>query len=387
MTKVAFLYATFPRSTETFIRRELRELAKQGFHPRIYSIWRGAPSWESKQIFLFPTRHLLLLFIWLPYWAWRRPNEFRSLLTHLWATSCPSFQNWNETFLGLAFALVRANEFKKNGFERIHGVWATMPATAAYALHRLIDVPFSMGAHAYDVFRFNGDWLLSQKLRDSVMVRTSSESTGQRLKSLGVRDEQLSIIHRSLTHWPQRKFFPSSPGQALNILAVGRLVEKKGYFLMLQILSQLKFVNIPFRMEILGGGPLRNDLLAEIDRLGLSNEIRVVGHCLETEIQKKYLDSDILLYTGMVSSNGDRDGIPNVIPEALSSGMLVLASNKAGCSEAFVDGQSGFSLDPCKIEPWIDILSVFFSESRKIFVYPKSRNRTSKRKISFRRKL
>ena len=141
----AFLYATFPRPTETFVRRELRELKKLGFTPDLFSIWKGQCLWEGRDIRLFSISRLFFLFVWIPYWAWRKPKGFKKILTHLWSTPCPSFQNWNETFLGLAYALVEAKKFERLKYRRIHAVWATMPATAALGLHIITDVPYSMG--------------------------------------------------------------------------------------------------------------------------------------------------------------------------------------------------------------------------------------------------
>jgi glycosyltransferase involved in cell wall biosynthesis len=66
-----------------------------------------------------------------------------------------------------------------------------------------------------------------------------------------------------------------------------------------------------------------------------------------------------MLFTGIIASNGDRDGIPNVVPEAMSAGCLVLASCFAGGSEAFIDGVSGFSLNPNHPETWIELLEDF----------------------------
>ena len=72
-----------------------------------------------------------------------------------------------------------------------------------------------------------------------------------------------------------------------------------------------------------------------------------------------------MLFTGIVASNGDRDGIPNVIPEAMSAGLLVLASSYAGASEAFLDGVSGFSLNPKKPFIWVELIEDFFSNPLK----------------------
>ena len=102
-----------------------------GLDPDLYSIWKGSKNWEGKEIHLFTLWYMVTLFIWIPYWAWKKPSAFKLILTHLWATPCPSLQNWNETFLGLACALVQSSRFKKRNYTQTHAVWATMPSTVA----------------------------------------------------------------------------------------------------------------------------------------------------------------------------------------------------------------------------------------------------------------
>ena len=365
LSDLAFIYATFPRPTETFVRRELRELSKLGFTPDLFSIWKGQCLWENREVRLFSIFRLFFLFFWIPYWAWRKPNAFKEILTHLWSLPCPNFQNWNETFLGLAYALVEAKKFEKLKYRRIHAVWATMPATAALGLHILTDIPYSMGAHAYDVFRHQGDWLLSLKLKRAVMVRTSSTSTARRLNKVGVNQNQLNLIHRSLNPVPIRTNLSLVRKKSLSLVSVGRLVEKKGYFLLLKILEDLRARKIPFTLDILGEGPLKKELTIELSRTQLDRFVYLRGHCSENEIISYYLKRDALLFTGVIASNGDRDGIPNVIPEAMSCGLLILASNRAGSSEAFTDQESGFSLDPYKPSSWSALLEDFYNDHDK----------------------
>ena len=186
LRKVAFFYATFPRPTETFVRRELRALIDVGVTPTVFSIWRGNKKWEGQKIEDFQLARLLTLIFWLPYWAFKRPKPFRNVLLALWNKPCPNLQNWNETFLGLGFALVEAHRIKSKNFQILHGVWATMPATAAYAISNLTDIPFSMGAHAYDLFSQGGDWLLREKFEHASFIRTSSKSSANRLYALGL---------------------------------------------------------------------------------------------------------------------------------------------------------------------------------------------------------
>jgi glycosyltransferase involved in cell wall biosynthesis len=100
--------------------------------------------------------------------------------------------------------------------------------------------------------------------------------------------------------------------------------------------------------------------LAEASRLGLIGKVEFLGSQKQDFIRNLYLTSDVFLFTGIISKNGDRDGIPNVIPEAMSSGCLVIASCFAGASEAFEDGDSGYTLNPYNPHEWSSILSKFW---------------------------
>lgn len=362
MSRVAFFYATFPRPTETFVRRELRALCEIGLQPDLYSIWKGLDKWEGKAIYRFRLLKLWTLFFWIPFWAWKKPDVFRDILKHLWERPCPNLQNWNETFLGLGFALVEAHGLKRKKYSLFHGVWATMPATAAFALHKLIDVPFSMGAHAYDVFRTGGDWLLTTKFKHASFIRTSSLSTAKRIEALGVSVEKVKLIRRGLSHWPDRQNFNLVNSDRIELLSVGRLVEKKGYSYQLEMVNLLKLKTVPFRLRIVGDGPMKKNLVKEMHRLNLSEHVEFLGSLPQKAIRELYLNSDVFLFTGVVAKNGDRDGIPNVIPEAMSSGCLILSSCNAGASEAFIEDVSGFSMNPFDTEQWIQLLTDFWQE-------------------------
>ena len=235
-----------------------------------------------------------------------------------------------------------------------------MPATAAFALSKLLGIPFSMGAHAYDLFRQGGDWLLHEKLMHASIIRTSSNSSASRLHALGLDKKRVKVIRRGLSSRSSRVSINFPNPFNLKLISVGRLVEKKGYFYLIEILKLLESRAIcDFQMTVVGDGPLKADLEKEIYRLGLYDKIELLGAKSEEEVGKLFMESDIMLFTGIVASNGDRDGIPNVIPEAMSAGSLILASCYAGASEAFIDGVSGFSLNPKEPYTWVELIEDF----------------------------
>ena len=359
LEKVAFLYATFPRSTETFVRRELRALWDSGLQPQAFSLWGGASLWNGIEVKLFPKHKLFTLFFWLPYWAFPRPKEFGQTLKFLWDKACPNLQNFNETFLGLGFALVEANNFQKKNYSLVHGVWATMPATAAFAIHKLVGIPCSMGAHAYDLFRKGGDWLLPMKLESTSFVRTSSKSSASRLTQWGVPENKIKLIRRGLETFSTRNSFELHYPRKLKLIAIGRLVPKKGYFHLIRIALELSRDQVPYELEIIGDGALEKRIQAEILRFGLQENVFLLGAKKEEEVRKFLLLADALLFTGIIDAQGDRDGIPNVIPEAMDAGCLVISSKNAGASEAFIDGVSGFSMNPDTPMEWVGLLKDF----------------------------
>ena len=134
---------------------------------------------------------------------------------------------------------------------------------------------------------------------------------------------------------------------------------------MLTIANILKKSEIPFSLEIVGNGPLRGDLFLERRRLNL-NEESFVFWFHEPKVSPSVIPGiRCFLFTGIVDSKGDRDGIPNVVPEALAAGMLVIASDRAGAPEAFIDGKSGFSLNPEDYMAWVSILMDFWKFPEK----------------------
>jgi colanic acid/amylovoran biosynthesis glycosyltransferase len=353
--KIAILYATFPQPTETFVRRELKSMLDAGTRLVPFSIWRGGGEFHGVDVQCFQLRELWSLIWKLPLWMVRRPQAFVEILNELWSRKVPSWQNWQETFLGLGFGLVRASRMKREGFCLCHAVWATMPASAALALKKLVDIEYSMGGHAYDVFRSRGDWLLASKLRHAAFVRTSSASAQARLRDLGVGQEKLKLIYRGLSKWHE-SVAQGSLGSPLSILSVGRLVEKKGYFEQLAIYRALLEAGITFQAKIVGGGPMRDRLEAERDRLGLGDQVLFLGSLPEAEAFALYPQSDLFFFTGKVALNGDRDGLPNVIPEAMSAGVVVITSPTGGAAEALDEGETGFVRDPRKPAEWVELI-------------------------------
>ncbi|MGA2051981.1 MAG: glycosyltransferase [Opitutales bacterium] len=342
--RLAYLFTTFPEASETFLQREVRAMRGLPVDFELHSLWGGAAEWEGGPVARFPLGRLASLVWWLPYWAWRRPRAVFEVCQTLARQAPPSRLNALENLLGLGFALVEAHRFAQR--ERrphlCHGVWATAPAAAAWLLERLLGIPYTMGAHAYDVFQNGGDWLLGEKLRRARLIHTTTAATRARLLERGAEARRIALVRRGLDEIPPLQ--PRrTPGKTLRLLAVGRLVPKKGFEQMLRILEQLRVRGMDFECKIVGDGPLAEELRAQVRERALAECVELSG-CLDhrevVRLQREW--ADCFLFTGIVAPDGDRDGLPNVIPEAMAAGLPVVTSPVAGTTEAISDGVTGF---------------------------------------------
>ncbi len=352
---IVCLFTTFPKSTETFLQREVTGLRAQGAKLRLYSMWGGGGEFEGLAVTSFPKWKLLVLLWAIPRETCRRPRVVGELLRGLLTRRAPSWLNFWENMLGAGFACVHAQKFRRDPPAHTHAVWSGGPATAAWLLWRLNDQPYSAAAHAYDLYDRGGDWWLREKLAPARFVRTSTDMGGRTLRERGVAAEKIHVIRRGLVELPPLK--PLRAGRSpLRLLCVARLVPKKGLDLQLSIYAALKAAGVPFEARIAGDGPLRAALEGQISHLGLAAEVRLLGHRPQSEIAELLAWADVLLHTGVVAPSGDRDGLPNVIPEAMAAGVNVVTSPAAATTEAIADNVTGLVAPPEEPQRWVAAL-------------------------------
>ncbi|MBP7142903.1 MAG: glycosyltransferase family 4 protein, partial [Opitutaceae bacterium] len=246
-------------------------------------------------------------------------------------------------------------EFRRRKPDLVHAAWAGGPATAAWILSRLTGVRFSAAAHAYDIYEHGGDWWLMEKLRDAAFVHTSTEMAGATLVSRGLDRARLQVIRRGLVTYPPFKPL-RGVRDPLRILCIARLVEKKGIARQLEIYAALMRADIRFEARILGDGPLRDSLVQHCRRLGLDMLVTFCGHCSQEEVAGALAWADVLVHTGVVSASGDRDGLPNVIPEAMAAGVLVVTSPAAATTEAIADRENGRAIPMDDVNDWVNAM-------------------------------
>ena len=354
--RIAYLFTTFPQPTETFLQREVTAMIGQGFEVEMYSLFGGGGTFAGRSVTKFSMWRLIELIWIIPWVAVSRWDVFGILWHGLWTRRAPGWLNFWENMLGAGFAGVFYPSFRRNPPDWIHAAWSGAPATAAWILNRLNRQPYSAAAHAYDIYEHGGDWWLLEKLADARFIHTSTAMGETSLIEKGVDAAKIHLIRRGMEDFP-----PCRPLRAdrshLNLVCIARLVAKKGLDHQLETYGVLRDQGVNFTAHIIGEGPERRRLERQLVKLNLGDRVHLTGHLDQAEVWQHLGAADALLHTGVIAPSGDRDGLPNVIPEAMIAGVLVLTSPHAATTEAISDGQTGWVLPVGQPELWASRLS------------------------------
>lgn len=257
--------------------------------------------------------------------------------------------------LGAGFACLYAGMFRTDRPTHIHAAWGGAPATAAWILGRMDGHRFSAGAHAYDIYEHGGDWWLREKLEHALFIHTSTEMGRGSLIKHGLDADRIFCIRRGLEIFPEVKSLRAER-ETLRVICIARLVEKKGLRHQLRIYAALKEAGQRFEARIVGEGALRPELERLREELGLMDEVTFTGHLSHERVWEELNRADVLVHSGVVAESGDRDGLPNVIPEAMAAGVLVLSSPVAATTEAIQDGVTGLIASVDDSDAWVSAL-------------------------------
>lgn len=355
--KVAFLFTTFPKTSETFLQRDVAALLAHGVDVRLYSLWGGGGEFMGRPVRRFNLWGLVPLFLFIIPWnCLRRPRIVRDLFEGVIMRAPPSWLNFWENMLGAGFAGCFYREFRRDPPDLVHGAWAGAPATAGWLLWRILGLPFSSGAHAYDLYEHGGDWWLLEKLRLARFVQTSTESGRQFLIERGIAPGKIVTIRRGLSEFPLAKPL-RRPRRPLRLICIARLVEKKGLDHQMRIYAALREAGVTFEARLIGDGPLREPLTRLLAELRLTEHVKLLGARPHAEVWEQLAWADVLLHTGIVAPSGDRDGLPNVIPEAMAAGVLVVTSPVSATTEAIQQERTGLVADVDLPLAWVVALT------------------------------
>lgn len=350
--KIAYLMKCFPRLSETFILHEVLELERQGLPLRIFSLLapsgkvnKAVQDVQAQVTYIphgFPVGMQLLLaaagrrFLKNP-WSFLRVCLAALVRFHHPATP-----------RHLLYAAYLATQLEQEGITHLHAHYANTPATVALLAHQFTGIPYSFTAHAKDIYLSRKE-LLAYKMQEAHFVVTCTSYNERNLASL-VGQQSDVAIHR-IYHGLNLRVFPChTAASALSerplILSVARLVEKKGLLYLLQACRILKDQGYDFTCCIVGEGELRSALEQSIRDLALTDQVELRGAETHEHVIEMYQQATLMALPCIVSENGDRDGIPNALVEALYMKVPIISTPVSGIPELIMPEINGLLVPP-----------------------------------------
>jgi glycosyltransferase involved in cell wall biosynthesis len=335
---LAYLLKTFPKLSETFILNEILGLEQLGVEVEIFSLRRpdegqvhsAVSKVKGRVTYVSSTMPKPVRFVWtwLQHLALFLANPaayskaVRFYIRDQKATRLKEFM----------VAGVLAGKLRRRGITHLHAHFANVPTSVAEIVRVLCGVRYSFTAHAKDIYLTPPE-VLRRKIGSAEFVLTCTGFNRDYLRRISDRATPIQLVYHGVD---LRLFQPPEPAEepaVPTIVSVGRFCEKKGFPYLIRACSVLKREGCRFRCRIVGFGELKEPLRALITELDLDDCVSLEGPMTQHEILGVYRGASLLVLPCLVTDKGDRDGIPNVLLEAMSMGIAVVSTGISGICE------------------------------------------------------
>jgi colanic acid/amylovoran biosynthesis glycosyltransferase len=307
--RLAYLVSRFPKTTETFVVRELNEVAANPeIDARLYSLFPpregaamvhpSAKPWIDRARRPSPIASLAAALRW----TWRRPLQMTSIVVMLVAAMGRQPRKLIGSLAAMALGCGLAEEMQREGIEHVHAHFVGHPATAAWVIQRLTGIRYSVTAHAYELFQDSE--FLRTRVRAARFVVTISQFNADFLfRFCSGLTPPISVIRAGVVledfAYRERRIPEDGPVHAL---AVGSLIEHKGHRLLLEALADPALERV--HLTIVGDGPERESLEASVRTAGLSERVQFVGTKREDDVAELMRTCDLFVLPSLIATTG-----------------------------------------------------------------------------------
>ncbi|MGB0383546.1 MAG: glycosyltransferase [Ardenticatenaceae bacterium] len=349
--KIAYILKMYPRFSETFIVNEILELERRGIDIRIYSLRK-----PDDGRFHAALARVKANVVYVPQYPHMEPERIKRAhqeVRNAFPERYRQVRRYSED-RGQSYAIKRflqagyvAAHLLKHPVDGMHAHFASSATRVANLVKHMIGVPYSVTAHAKDIFHQDvSPNSLRNKIHDARFVVTVSQFNQAYLENvMGDVPSDIRCLYNGidLTRFRPHPTIKREPNL---ILGVGRLVEKKGFDTLIRACHILTTWGLDFRCEIIGKGALRDPLKQLIVDLGVQERVRLVGPKPQDGVLAAYRRASIFTLPCVIGSDGNRDGLPTVLLEAMATGLPVVSTNLTGVPEIIDHGQNGLLVPP-----------------------------------------
>ncbi|HEV8418919.1 MAG TPA: glycosyltransferase [Candidatus Udaeobacter sp.] len=361
MPRFAYLFERFPSFGQTFCYREVAELDHQDITPPIFSIRNPTDEppqdWDTRvveRVHYLPNEKELL-------------EEVRHAAKkgEIGADIVATLDEWGRRtdFLRLYQAVYVGLRLQKMGINHLHAHFAGMAARTAFWINKFFSITFSFTAHANDIFSPRQFEIGLDKLVDSSRAIVTETDYAARFlcEQFPRRSDRVHRIYNGLdlTEFGRADFSSTPP----LIIAVGRLIPKKGFSDLIRSCALLAERGKSFRCEIIGEGPLGEALRRQIDDMHLQNNVELIGAKPQTQLRGRLAAANVFVLPSVMDPDGGMDNLPTVIMEAMATGLPVVSTNIGGIPEMIIDNETGFLVEPGDTAAMADAIETVINDS------------------------
>jgi colanic acid/amylovoran biosynthesis glycosyltransferase len=352
--RIAYLVSRFPHVSETFIARELAAVSDEPgvtldllslFPPVDPTVHAVARPWVGRVRRPGPTEAVAAL----AWWARRRPLRLAASVALVAAGYARRPRLLARALATVPLAVAHARRLAAEPADHLHAHYATYPLLTAWLCHRLVGVSYSFTAHAHDLYVHQ--CFLRRRVSAARFVVAISEYNRRFLAAHNPSGTPVHVIHCGVDPSAYR-FRARAPGAAgpVRALCVASLQEYKGHRVLFEALAGAGGDLARVELDLVGSGVLRQELEGLASRLGLERRVRFHGGLPEPAVTELLDRADLFVLPSVVARDGQMEGIPVALMEALAAGVPTVASGLSGIPELVRDGETGVLAEPGSAE-------------------------------------